>query len=204
MTETEQITIGVEARCSDGPCGHVLCVVVGPFHRVTHLVVEPKHRQGLGRLVPLDLVEATPDEVRLRCTKDEFEKFEAAEETDFSPGPGGYGVPQALVHDTVPSGDVAVHGGDHVHATDGEIGKVQGLVIDRSSHQVSHFLLQEGHLWGRKRVAIPISALADLGNGIRLTLTKEQIQELPSAEIDQSNPIGREVQELPELPRRNT
>jgi hypothetical protein len=182
-TETEQLTIGVETWCSDGPCGHVLCVVVDPYHRVTHLVVEPKHRQGRGRLVPLDLVEATPNEVRLRCSMDEFERLEAAEETDFSPGPGGYGVPQPLVHDTLPSGSMAVHGGDHVLATDGEIGKVQGVVIDGSSHQVSHFLLQEGHLWGRKRVAIPIQALAGLDTGIRLNLTKEQVQELPPAEL---------------------
>jgi hypothetical protein len=32
---------------------------------------------------------------------------------------------------------MAVHGGDHVHATDGEIGKVEGVVVDRSSHQVN-------------------------------------------------------------------
>jgi hypothetical protein len=114
---------------------------------------------------------------------DEFERLEAAEETDFSPGPGGYGVPQPLVHDTLPSGSMAVHGGDHVLATDGEIGKVQGVVIDGSSHQVSRFLLQEGHLWGRKRVAIPIQALAGLDTGIRLNLTKEQVQELPPAEL---------------------
>ena len=188
MMETEQFTIGTEARCSDGPCGQILSVVVDPVHRVTHLVVEPKHRQGHGRLVPLHLVDATSDDIRLRCTKEEFEKLEAAEETDFSPGPGGYGVPQALVHDTVPLGDVAVHGGHHVHATDGEIGKVQGLVIDRASHQVTHFLLQEGHLWGHKRVAIPISAVAGLATGIRLTLSKEQVQDLPSAEIEESSP----------------
>jgi hypothetical protein len=191
MTETEQLTIGVEARCSDGPCGQVLCVVVDPLFRVTHLVVEPKHRQGRGRLVPLDLVGATPDYIRLRCTKDEFEKLNPAEATDYSPGPGGYGVPQPLVHDTVPAGDVAVHGGHHVHATDGDIGKVQGLVIDPASHQVSHFLLQEGHLWGRKRVAIPISAVAGLATGLRLNLSKEQVQDLPSAEIEELSPVKK-------------
>jgi len=183
MTGTEQLTIGVETWCSDGLCGRVLCVVIDPRHRVTNLVVEPKHREGRGRLVPLDLVEATPDEVRLRCSMDEFERLEAAEVTDFSPGPGGYGVPQPLVHDTLPSGCMAVHGGDHVHATDGEIGKVEGVVVDRSSHQVNQFLLQEGHLWGRKRVAISIGALAGLDTGIQLNLTREQVQELPAAEL---------------------
>jgi hypothetical protein len=139
----------------------------------------------------LDLVGATPDYIRLRCTKDEFEKLNPAEATDYSPGPGGYGVPQPLVHDTVPAGDVAVHGGHHVHATDGDIGKVQGLVIDPASHQVSHFLLQEGHLWGRKRVAIPISAVAGLATGLRLNLSKEQVQDLPSAEIEELSPVKK-------------
>jgi len=50
--ERQEFTIGTEARCSDESCGYVLSVVVDPHHRVTHLVVEPKHQQGRGRLVP--------------------------------------------------------------------------------------------------------------------------------------------------------
>jgi hypothetical protein len=38
-----------------------------------------------------------------------------------------------------------VRGGEHVHATDGNIGEIQGLVIDSGSHQVTHVLLEEGH-----------------------------------------------------------
>ena len=64
MSETTQFTIGVEASCSDGICGEVSRVVVDPVAKaVTHLVVEPKHRQGLGRLVPLDLVDASSGEI---------------------------------------------------------------------------------------------------------------------------------------------
>ena len=70
--ERQEFTIGTEARCSDESCGYVLSVVVDPHHRVTHHVVEPKHQQGRGRLVPLDLVDARSDNVRLRCTKEEF------------------------------------------------------------------------------------------------------------------------------------
>jgi hypothetical protein len=42
-------------------------------------------------------------------------------------------------------------------------------------------LLQEGHLWGRKKVAIPISAVTGVDAGIRLNLTKKQVGELPPA-----------------------
>ena len=59
MPEPTQFTIGTEVSCTDGPCGAVTKVVVNPVAQtVTHLVVEPKHRAGLGRLVPLHLVAA--------------------------------------------------------------------------------------------------------------------------------------------------
>lgn len=38
--------------------------------------------------------------------------------------------PQLVVSDRVPLGEVQVRRGDKVHASDGEIGSVQGLVID--------------------------------------------------------------------------
>ena len=61
MPETTQFTIGTEACCTDGVCGEVSRVVVDPVaEAVTHLVVEPKHRDGLARLVPVDLVEGLP------------------------------------------------------------------------------------------------------------------------------------------------
>src|SRR5580692_10411799 len=84
MTEATQITIGAEASCSDGVCGEVTRVVVDPIAQaVTHLVVEPKHRQGLGRLVPLSLIEDTEDGILLRCTLAEFDKLDHAEQTQF-------------------------------------------------------------------------------------------------------------------------
>ncbi len=78
--------------------------------------------------------------------------------------------------------------GDRVHATDGEIGLVEGLVIDPGSHRVTHVLLQEGHLWGRKEVAIPIGAMTRVDIGIRVNLSKQQVGDLPPVDID--HPAG--------------
>jgi hypothetical protein len=39
------------------------------------------------------------------------------------------------------------------------------LVIDPSDHRVTHVLLDEGHLWGEKRVAIPIGAVTRVDDG---------------------------------------
>ena len=91
MARTMSFTIGAGASGSDGACGEVTRVVVDPLTRtVTHLVVEPKHRHGYGRLVPLDIVDATAGEIRLRCTLAEFERLDPAEETRFLPGTSEY------------------------------------------------------------------------------------------------------------------
>ena len=92
--------------------------------------------------------------------------------------------PQVVTSDSVPVGEVEIRRGQPVQATDGDIGHVQGLVIDPGSRHVTHVLLQEGHLWGRKEVAIPISAVASTGDGIQLKITKQDVQDLPPVDID--------------------
>jgi sporulation protein YlmC with PRC-barrel domain len=84
-----------------------------------------------------------------------------------------------VVHDVVPLGDTEVGRGEPVHALDGEIGRVQGFLVDPSDQHVTHVLLQEGHLWGRKEVTIPISAVTGVDAGIRLNITKKQVEDLP-------------------------
>jgi sporulation protein YlmC with PRC-barrel domain len=99
-------------------------------------------------------------------------------------GMGGVGAgPQAVTYDRIPLGEVEVRRGEHVHATDGPIGQVQGLVIDPSDHHVTHVLLDEGHLWGKKRVAIPISAVKEVKDGVRLTFAKDQVRDLPPVDL---------------------
>ena len=98
---------------------------------------------------------------------------------------GGNVSPPVTV-DTLPVGEVAVRRGEPVHATDGPIGHVQGLVIDAGSRQVTHVLLQEGHIWGRKEVAIPIAAVIDVEAGIELNLTKQEVEDLPAVGIARS------------------
>jgi sporulation protein YlmC with PRC-barrel domain len=94
--------------------------------------------------------------------------------------------PRAVIDDRVPVGDVEVRRGDDVHATDGAIGRVQGLVIDPSDHHVTHVLLDEGHLWGKKRVAIPIGAVTRIGDGVQVSLAKDEVRDLPSVDLDDS------------------
>jgi sporulation protein YlmC with PRC-barrel domain len=103
---------------------------------------------------------------------------------------GGLGVDmadigQTVIYDKIPLGEVSVSRDQPVHATDGNIGRVQGLVIDPRDNHVTHVLLQEGHLWGRKEVAIPISAVSRVDDdGIQLSMAKAEVQDLPPVDID--------------------
>ena len=206
MEGTEPVTIGAHATCTDGPAGEVIRVVVDPVvPAVTHIVVKPGHQNILSKLVPVRLVDASPGEVKLRCTVAEFESLDPAEDASFVPGTttyAAYGPEQAVfwphvakagrygsrgdlvTEDSVPVGEVQVRRHDRVHATDGEIGEVEGLVIDRDNYHVTHVLLKEGHVWGRKEVAIPISAVTKADYGIQVSLSKQQIEDLPPVDIE--------------------
>jgi len=193
MAGETEFLIGAQASCSDGVGGEVRRIIIDPAARtVTHLVVQPKHRNQPGRLVPVDLVDTTVGGIQLRCTMAEFDRLEPAEETEVVEGrgtgiptPTGHppmGIPRPAritVEDVVSVGEAEVRPGDHVHALDGEIGQVHGFLVDPDDRQVTHVLLREGHFWGRKEVAIPVSAMTRADEGILLNLTKKQIEELP-------------------------
>ena len=220
----QELRIGAAARCSDGVCGHLSRIIVNPVAReVTHLVVDQKHRHGSGRLVPVDLADATTGQIQLGCTLAEFRALRPAQETEVvpdldptgphntrsypragilplaggalgmpggaetrrGPAPGRPEAPEEVTVDFVPSGEVEIRHETTVCATDGEIGQVQGLVVEAGGHFVTHVLLQQGHMLGRKEVAVPIGAVTRIGTLlIRLSLTKRQAKDLPSADID--------------------
>jgi sporulation protein YlmC with PRC-barrel domain len=92
--------------------------------------------------------------------------------------------PEPARYDHIPLGEVEVRRGDHVYASDEPVGRVQGLVLNPSDHHVTHILLDEGHLWGKKRVAIPISAVKRVGAIIRLNLTQDEVRDLPPVDVD--------------------
>ena len=89
--------------------------------------------------------------------------------------------PRRITSDRIPAGKVEVRRGEHVHATDGLIGKVRGLAVLTRGHHVTHILLDEGHFWGKRRVAIPIGAVAGFSDGVRLSLTRDEVRDLPAS-----------------------
>ena len=208
------LEIGSDAVCSDGYRGEVRAAVIDPAARtLTHIVVEPKGRSGLARLVPLGLVEVPPDEaatnetapdqVRLRCTEAEFKSLDPAEETvaEFVPGypdpvqlvPPGWRdaggatveggtidrIPEQETVHILPAGEVWSSRGDHVRATDGGIGRLHGLRVDPATGQITQLLVKRGPVWDRSGAAIPFDKVARFDDGIRLSLTRQQVKDLP-------------------------
>jgi sporulation protein YlmC with PRC-barrel domain len=197
--EGERFTIGAHVDATDGRCGHLVRVILDPASQsLTHLVVQPGHHEERARLVPVDLVTSVEDDlIRLNRTKAEFEHLDSAEDVQFLSDDAtglGYGEdPSArttghlpgkpMFSDRVPLGEVEIRRGDPVHASDGWIGSVQGLVLDPADHNVTHVILQEGHVWGRKQVAIPIGAVNRAGGELRVDLTKDEIEGLPPVSL---------------------
>jgi len=214
MPDTFQYEIGSRVRCDGEDCGEVEYVVVDPVaDELTHLVVRPDDG-GQPRLIPVHLAVPGPDGVDLNCTRARFEEFEAAEQSYFLPGaepagatrgdrvlswpffglaptpavagvaPGLDPEPQTTIVERIPVGEVSVRRGERVHATDGEIGRVRGLVVVSPDSSVTHVLLDEGHLWGRKRVAIPIHDVTGIDeDGVAVRLTKAEIKDLPPVDL---------------------
>jgi hypothetical protein len=203
MSTTEENTrekespyeIGVSVVCADGDCGHLHRILMDPTTRaMTHLVVGRDVHAA--RLVPVSLVErADAESIRLVCTTLEFDRLEPAESTEViqppAPPPGamqtnsglGYGrKAETVTYDRVPAGEVQLRRGERLHAADGDIGRVQGLVA-APDHHVTHILLTEGHLWSRKEVAVPIRNVVDTTFGVQVDLTREEVKDLPPVDL---------------------
>jgi hypothetical protein len=189
-----QYEIGMGVRCADGDAGEVLALVMNPLHRtLAHLAVGDEHAPTEARLVPVELVGAVSGGVvELTITLEELARLPEFHDVEFIPyvGVGDpsatlawpyYGTPSEIpaVVDQVPAGEVEIRRGDSVQASDGGIGHVEGLVADAEG-LITHVLLQEGHLWKKKEVAIPMGSVEKIdAEGIHLRLSKHEVGELP-------------------------
>jgi hypothetical protein len=104
------------------------------------------------------------------------------------PGDGAREVEETVTVDTVQAqlpGADEVSPGEHAHANDGDIGHVQGIVVDPDTGHVTAVLLREWHLLSHRTVLIPRSAVAEVGaDGFHLSISKRQVRDLPSADVD--------------------
>ena len=198
------IPINVEVLCAGKECGRSTSLVINPINeRVTHLVVTEKVFPNIERLVPVDkILASSPNSIQLRCSQTDLSNMDAFEETDFI-GAGQleasfpYNVPYEvwpyamyeampvpLEHEHIPAGEVVIRRGTPVKARDGQVGKVDEFLVDPENDVITHLVLREGHLWGKKDVTIPVSEIDKITDeAVRLKLDKDAIATLPSVPL---------------------
>ena len=187
----------IEPRHPDGPAKLVSLDLVVGTARVIRLRCSRKELDALEDVREVDFVQPGPDD-------SDYGPEHSYTWPYYGLAYGGMGTagmgsleppsrphqPHRVSHDRIPLGEVEVRRGERVFAQDGPIGHVQGLVIDPADHHVTHVLLQEGHLWGTREVAIPIRSVTGIEDGIRVDLTKEEIAALPPVPIDHPGAAG--------------
>jgi uncharacterized protein YrrD len=192
--------IAVNARvfCAGGhECGHTTYVVLNPVtQNVTHVVVKRTIWPEDERLVPIELVtESTQDHITLSCSRERLAEMDSFVETEFIKQESTHLAADPYVlnwpfqytevdripikHERIPVGEMAVHRGARVHATDGDAGHIDGFLVDGTSEHITHLVLREGHLWGQKKVIVPVSDIAEIDEEVvYLKLDKKSLEEL--------------------------
>lgn len=86
--------------------------------------------------------------------------------------------------DRVPKGEVEIRRSSGVLTTDGRyIGEVDGFIVDRDE-QITHLLLERGHLWRRREVEIPVDAVAKVEmDRVTVSLSESELGKLPARRI---------------------
>ncbi len=200
------IPLHATVECTDGACGESVTVIVNPItKKVTHFVVKDKTLPPPAeRLVPIEeVVETTSEMVRLRLRRDEMATLKPFIETQYvesdelvpvygtydsfsmSPYVTAVGTHQLPIEvEQIPPGALAVYRGSRVEGTDGYVGKVGELLVDPESGHITHLVMQEGHLRGKKEVTIPISTIDHvMADTVYLKLDRRSIEMLPAVPV---------------------
>ena len=197
-----EFPFNAQVECIDGVCGHSVYVLINPvIDQVTHLVVKENDPPNTEYIIPIDFVtETTSGRIRLHCSKAEMEMGESFIKTKFIKEMGSIihhrldikTLLQSFFYLTIinppvpvydPVREFAIHQGTPVEATDGYIGKVDELVVNRENGHITHLVMREDHLWGKKDIIIPVSAMdntyRDTSNDcLFLTLNRQQVHAL--------------------------
>jgi len=202
-----EIPLQAQVECTDGICGRSIYVLIDPLvEQVTHLIVKKDSSPNTEYIVPVDVISTTiADTIQLRCTKAELGKMDPFVQTEYIAEKlpdrdfmytGGvyrmgsyyympYVTPEITVQVPVkrrqiPLGELAIRRGTRVEATDGYVGKVDEFVANPKNGHITHLVMREGHLWGKKDVIVPISAMGETREDtVFLKLDKHQIESLP-------------------------
>jgi uncharacterized membrane protein len=196
-SEIIDIPLNARTSCLDGLCGSSTAVIINPATlTLTHVVIKADKFPPSQYLVPLPrIVETTLDRIRIDCTKQELQQLEPFTETEFvssseetNEAETPLAWPHAILtrmktpieHERVSEGGLVVHRGTLVEATDGSIGEVDAFLLNLGTTQLSHLVVFESTLGGKRDLTLPVSAVERIvADTIYLKLGKEAIASLP-------------------------
>jgi len=100
---------------------------------------------------------------------------------------GTYGDPYQTVgiaYDRIPKGEVELsHSSEVLAAGDERVGRVAGVVVE-DDRQLTHVVVEYGHLWGLREVAVPLASVERLATGsVVLRLSRPQVTALPAVRV---------------------
>ena len=196
-----EIPINANVHCLDGLYGHSTHVILMPAsEKITHLVVENDEFPATEFMVPIEMVKgSSPEKIELSCTCEEASKLPVFDKVEFIPfdvsGIAGgsylmwpyYNPASGYVRkekEHIPANELVIRRGAAVDAKDGRVGKVDGFLIDPENDNITHLVMREGHLWGKKDVSIPVGQIDHYErNIVYLKLNKKAIEALPNISI---------------------
>lgn len=195
------IPINAKVYCQDKLCGRTQAVILNPVNDVvTHVVVKENKSPYTERLVPIDTIDASlSDNVHLNFNEGMLHNLPSFFDVEYIQTmvprytqvydmsylvpivvPEKKFVEEKLYH--IPKDELAITRGTEVYSADGyALGKVDEFLVDQSGGHVTHLILQEGHIFGKKDVFIPVTEIESVNDSsLHLKLDKEDIEKLPA------------------------
>lgn len=197
--------IGSRVHCTDGDCGRLRRVVVDPHtQRVTDLIVEKGFLLKKDRVLPADLVERTSDgDLYLGIPADALKNYPEYKDVSFTElAPEaktgvydrgdvrcwqqeyGTACPEPVVpmvkkeiHGGVDSDLAVVERGTPVKNKRGTVGRVDHLLVDEATGEISHLVVRRGLI--PYYPIVPMSEVRSLSDeAVTIDLTEEQVDDL--------------------------
>lgn len=207
MTET-RIPLGQKVHVSDGEFGTSTNIVADAKSvAIEFIVVQQNEAPETEYLVPFSKIKTSDEHgITLDASKGEVMGMRVFKEKHFiattrlNTGPANFAgeagqllvMPFAEVRTehrmveekNIAPGDLTIHRGDLVHASDGEAGTVDEFIVDEAGN-ISHIVMRENNFLAReKEYAIPIKSVDRTQEDIvYLTITKEEIMALPVVQV---------------------
>lgn len=198
------IPIEAKVECTDGSGGKSSHLIVDPDSgKLTHFVVKNKKLPNFpDRLVSVEnIVETTGSVIHLNLTQSELAALSPFTTTYYEQKgiPSNYAevydplfVPPnpddkvKVKEEHVPAGEMLISRGLTVRTKElKKVGVVDGLIVDPNSNVITHLLMQKGHLWGKKDVALPVATIGSVdADTVYLKLDKAAVKALPTEPIE--------------------